>query len=647
MKFLSSRLSVMFILAGIFGIASLAPFAVVRSTFIAILLSVIIFSAGNFKEVTRSFPILAFFACFFVIPVWTLSNNPVGNYLHLIFLIASYCLYLIIYASSTDWTSEPLDKSDCFLFILLIITMIILYWSSLNSSIAWKGDSDAHMNIINRLCMYIVQNTVPIFGVACSYFFGFIYLKRRRRYLVGLSVICLLSVYFNSPIDREYDLWSWRYPLLFHYIGAIGAIPSLLAHGEYIPWLRISEVDYRIYNVLFFAGTAFFAVRGCLPDSRYRLLTGIVIITIPICSYYVGLTYIEPLSIFLMTIVLTNFPNWCDEYVSGKKSTWPLVCFLLLSFLKETNIIFTCSILFGVFCNYLFSTKKSLGNLTQVGKLILLSLMPYFIYFSYRGSTRTYDLNLFNVFEVCNWKIIAISILEQYGAIFLVVILFIFIKLYQRAVDLRFGISVFTIIAYILFFMSDGPVINTEGFLKGSRYLGYSRFNLYLMPGIFTIFSYACASVPNRKDWLPCIIFIVIALNIFMSPVQIVSGKRQAGWGDYSYSTSEYNYLYNELFAEIKSNKNINKVLIVGRSYPYPDEFYLKKFGLDKRKLKVAETEDINSSYDFTDFDLIVLHVPHRNNFAVPQILYEHYKLLKSLDGWGTSLMVFQKNINV
>jgi hypothetical protein len=520
--------------------------------------------------------------------------------------------------------------------------MLFLSAKSLFASITWRGDSDAHINITQHLVVYLYQHPlVIVFAFSCFVLVCLYGVAWKKRYLF-LASLCLLGVLFAPPLVREATEWSWRYPLLFYYVNAWSSLSSLLAEQKTVSWLSVHEVDYRLLS---FAASALLvwicAMR--LRSYPWPLVAVVVgaISSLPALVYYAGLTYIEPLSIVLMTVILFRYPASLIDYVDHKKVDVGLLALVSLGYLKETNLVFSVCVI-GIFT---FSQPLRYGwrrfPVIPVLHLWILGLLPYLTYLLFRGGARPYKFHFQNILEYSNGGVLVLAFWEQFGLVGVCAVLWAI----YRLVTLRIGwpetVMALSALLYIVFYMCDGPVLAEPGMHRGTRYFGYSRFMLYSLPGIL------CLAMSGMREMgrhhprkLGSVLLVAMIVNIWMLPVDVMSGSRKSGWGDYTVSTSGHDVPYNALYRYLAGRKSLDRIFIVSRTFDYLDEFYLKKYSL--QGVKIVKANRLPRHIE--EGDVVVVHMVDTGAGIVSLSERDDMHVEMVFQGWGTALTLLSRS---
>ena len=484
------------------------------------------------------------------------------------------------YVSAGDIQSSSSIKT-CFLLGGLVLGVGALNYRALTSVIPWRGDESTFIVRTRDL-----MSRVPVeFAILASLFFALIVfaVARKSTWMVVGSVLLeaytIFGFFQNSPFKRIGAVLLLRWPYVNYWFYAF--VPYV---AEYV-WDPNHEFLYRVIPLVSAAGLVWIVVRQLRGSSiLVKCLVGFSIATMPIVFYYSSILYIEPLAVLLMVIVCFSADDLLrnDFKVIRHSPGW--LALVLVGFIKETVVVF---LLCFLACRSVFSLqgllKRSDIDLTNKIKSYLMSevpvffcvLYPYILYMAFRvylidirGGIRSYNPDLTNWFNPALYGITWHSFTVQFAIFFPLFIggllLLFWRKDYQLAV---FILSVF--IAVPLFYGLD---------TNSQPYIGYSRFNLYVLPPIL-VGSVAALNQISKwgKIWGVSLVCIAIVMNLAFSPIYL-DGTKVPFWGNYVFDTSEHYYPYDQALLWLKNNHGSQRILFSEMFYNYYLSFYFAKF---------------------------------------------------------------------
>jgi len=182
----------------------------------------------------------------------------------------------------------------------------------------------------------------------------------------------------------------------------------------------------------------------------------------------------------------------------------------------------------------------------------------------------------------------------------------------------------------------------------GSAYFGYSRFNLAFIPCFLTLLILSINLLKNQHEKIAVFVFVLLIIsNQIMSPINFTSGVRKPGWGDYTVWTSEYNYPYDEAYRWISNHPEIKAIGIVGRTYPYFDQFYHQKYNLKFNQFKVVGKRNRKSNLG-KNLSYILYH-KEPAFYSKPDLhtlqMLSAYKLIKKFTRGDLSLSLYMRKL--
>jgi hypothetical protein len=245
-------------------------------------------------------------------------------------------------------------------------------------------------------------------------------------------------------------------------------------------------------------------------------------------------------------------------------------------------------------------------------------LAPAFLYMYFRvtlTTARSYVPQISNLFDPSIYSFVIRSFIEQFGLFF-----FLFIGgclLLLRNKD-------FT---PLLYFVSVIVVILAFHIMDDKVYVGYSRFNLFILPAILAGSIVFILWAAKQKQYIgSLLIFVAIGSNLLFSPVS-VDGVKKPYWGNYLADTSEHYYPYQDALVWLKNNYAQKRILFVGLDFYYPFQFYWKKLSWKPRRDSIGseavndETVAMSRALQTAEnehYGIVVYRVINKN-FVLPQ----------------------------
>ena len=525
----------------------------------------------------RSF-VTALLASFFALAylVTDYWNIPDAIPLKLIFLGGTILLAILWSGLAGNKARVEIKQSSWPYFLLLFAVIFILNFLPLTGDIPWRGDEDHHIRVTLHLYEEIFK--IPWYDiVAILVTWGVIlYLswhKPKWAILVGTVSLALLIHFYP-----EHSIFGvLRYPYINYWTYFLAMFPGGLIFGPY------HEVLYRIIPFLSVIALAWFWQRSLAPKQEpINLLWGLAIALIPSVYYYSSILYLEMPAIFLMTIVCLRSENLLTKSFPELKKDLGWYALILIGFIKETTLPFLlcfllCRIVVTVWQRIKgnkpilqtgeYKEEKARDSIGQTIKgelaVYFVTLLPIVYYLSFRekfANTRSYHMKFSHLLNFEVYKVLAQSFLEQFGIfVFLFIaggVLLIIKKKYPS-----FFFYVVLILGYSVFYMLDQKI-----------YIGYSRFNLFLLPPLLASAGFLIKEVHERKKLVSYLLVVVILVSSIQR-----DGTKVPYWGNYLFDTSEHYYPVEEAVTWLKENEQHDSVLCTGMYYEYTFFFYARK----------------------------------------------------------------------
>jgi hypothetical protein len=509
---------------------------------------------------------------------------------------------------------------------LFLLGVMALNYRTLNAVIPFLGDEGFH---IDRTLVLVT--TIPLkwtFGVLFLFvLLMYLALKKSRwTIIIGIIIVGTVILLFlnQNPFDEiKQPIFFLRYPFINYWLfGLVPKLASLFINPYH-------EILYRILPVLSM-GILAWAIQKHTAIAETSLTFGLAfdIVTIPIVFYYSSILYIEPLAILLMTIVCLGMNNLIEENRKKLTQNPSWYALILIGFIKETTLpfllcFFACRE--AIQLRKWFSTKqgknskKFLANFVagELG-IVFAALAPVFLYLYFRANvtaTRTYIPYVLNLFDLSLYPLLGRSLMEQFG-LFLLFFLCGCSILTARKEYTTLFCHISLIAATLAFYIMDNKLL-----------IGYSRFNLYILPSILTVANVFIQWLFLQKRAFGILLVVsTLLVNLLVSPVYL-DGTKKPYWGNYLIDTSEHYYPYQDAFLWIKNRHKNGRILFTGVDYQYSFQFYWNKLDWYPRREGTAtentdnETVAITKILDKADkegFDFVVYRVLGRS-FVLPK----------------------------
>ncbi len=511
-----------------------------------------------------------------------------------------YVAFLLLFLFGLVWAyfsasdlKLPKAKIYPFTSFFLILSLYVVNYRQLNADIPWRGDEDFHVIVLLRLKeylsfffehadKYLFQN--PLFWVFLSLMVIGVYLsfiQRRARVLNVLLVISILSfITLPSLILLSDNVFTdqknifllsdvLRYPFFQKWVNFFFIVPDFYNISLYriIPFLSLTGI----------ASFLFYAFYQKLQSKLLAFLFSFAFSTIPILLFYSSILYLEMPIIFLMLLCVWNIKILVKDDSEKLKQHYVWYILLLLSFLKESVLIFLL-LIFAVRMSYQMFTrhKGDIGKLFLEAKLAVSVLSPVIIYIMFRNTfsphlASSYGFFISNILSISNYVEILKSFITQMSVLPIIGMFGLFFLVKKDVFVTRVIVLLFVVMT-----------IFSLGYLhKDYRMLvGYSRWNLFLLPVILFATTVFVNNIINRKRTYGIILLLIIfACNIVLFPFK-PDGTRLSNWGSSRMDIAEYTYPYDKAIHFLSNQQNKpGALLLFGQYSPYFGlRFYLDKY---------------------------------------------------------------------
>lgn len=543
-----------------------------------------------------------FFLCFVLTPLWmrvpAIPQNGLFLALNLgpglLWASAKGLFLAFSLGSGLLWAwwgngSPPLGRWRQASWILpFLLFATLLDFRALTASIPWRGDEDHHIVFTLQLARGLAAHPWYLVIPALFLFWGSAAASLNRWIVAGALGMGLLAsmAAVASHLDPYFIL---RYPILLKYLTAL---PVYLL--SFLPAGISPELPYRIIPLVSSAGLAWvgFIALGKHP-LWMRLGAALLIATLPLVRFYSTLFYLEMPAVLCMTVVcfqansllhagmgrLVNLPGW--------------YALLLVGFIKETALPFLGAfILSRLLCripSLLKSRTLTWRGAAQEAKVVFCVAFPLFLYLLYRsasGDSRPYGMALANLLDPQLLNRVALSLAESFGPLLPIALAGAVLTAIRR----KWGLLCFLSLAFFLsaaFHYLDYP-----------QYIGYSRFNLFLLPSLlaltwlglrFAVFRSRAMAAGSLV--LAGSLLLAISANIYLSPTHS-DGSRKSLWGVHGEDTGEHYYPYRQALHRLQTGFAGKKVRLTGHYYPYFAAFYTRDPDWPKQTLAPMPSDE-------------------------------------------------------
>ncbi len=461
--------------------------------------------------------------------------------------------------------------------VLPAFTGFLLLAAALNAramaaSLPWRGDEGFHVDFVADLAEAFAARpwylAMPLLPLALG---GY---RKTLSWTTwfGALALTLLAAYIALTAHLRMDNYStWyhimRYPILLKYLAAV---PVYL--WSWLPASWPPEIPYRILPLVSAAALAALAVRRL---RRYpfglRYLAGIAVLTLPLIRYYSSILYLEMPAVLCMTWAAFHADRLLRADPDRLTSAPAWYALLMVGFLKETTLPFLIAF---IACRALARftilwRRRSLNPATllrETGVFYGVGL-PLFLYLCFRshfGDPRPVALWLTNLKDLHLPLRLAHSFADGFTMMLLPAVAGLFLRRFSRR---RRWLP-------RLFLFSAAGLSVALHYLDDYNYIGYSRFNLFLVPSLLALAWPALGLVASRRQaYAAGFLAALILVNLSLSPI-LSDGNKKTLWGIYGGDTGEHYYPYREALRDLMKGHAGQKALLAGHYYGYSTGFY-------------------------------------------------------------------------
>lgn len=590
------------------------------------------------------------------------------------------------YFSSSE-VKVPKIKIEFLPLLLLGLMLFVVNVNPLKADIAWRGDEDFHINLLLQLInyfsffwarkqIYVVQN--PLFWTFLLLMLLLVSLliiyrvksnARLKRVVhgcaVGIGMVLIpfpaLILFSHNAFGDQRDLFLLsdllRYPFIQKWINLIFVAPDFyhdIKLYRMVPFLSLLAISILLYY--------FFNQK--LKSKLLSLLFSFSFSTVPLILFYSNILYLEMPIIFLMLVLTFNLRIILKEDSDRLKSHYVWYGLLLMAFLKETAFMFLLLIILLRIGYQLFIYYKAKGILKPLLSEINLSILilgPGFIYLLLRQIflPRPYTFYVKNILAISNYVGVLQAFSMQVGLLFVIGTLGL-VFLLRKKYMVAFIPLTFLLLGMLLFFLG----YQYRGYVESNQatlFVGYSRWNLYLLPMIiFAGFYFITQMKFTYRIILLCALLIS---NMVLFPFKS-DGARMPNWGSPHSDTAEYTYPYDETIRFLSGQRKTSTLLLLGQYSPYWGlRFYFEKYNFypktieypfDKLRFDTQKEHQMLDSFfvklahqqldkKFLSADAILYHSVNGIDLDMDAFYGGKYKIVKSVKNSLHSIYIFKK----
>lgn len=586
--------------------------------------------------------------CYAVCPYWTISTLPegTGGVLTLVGLAVLGWVWCWCFGQPVVLPARAVSSIPW--LMVAVVLIVTLFGRGLFAPLEWRGDEDTHL--LRLWTLKDIWLTTPIIWLLPLCFALWLLglwnpgrrLNKPVRWALVIGPITVLAWAMEQHNDAgQLDYWLRRYPAALLWLQGLltwsgrGWERALTSGPELARLLPAMSV---VVLVMWWAlRMEDLDLRATSSGGLLRVLVPLALGSIPILQCYATSIYLELPLIVLMIWVCCRSDRLLEAALKNDTFGPEWLALALIPFLKETSIVFCLAVIasaawFGIseLVKGGISPRALLGRICRLSVVVLLPAAVYFYFRTQGPSVRfPYSFYLPNFTEPALYRIFFTSLWQQCGVLLVFSVVGLVCAWRSRPRIVVFCVIV--LVGYFLFFCGSASRRVPVGDVTLPGYLGYARFNLYLIAPLSALAWQGVVWLNGkRRGLLLAATAIWVALNLWMSPLH-ADGTRIAGWADQLIDTEGHHYPYPELyrwFGETVGEQRAS-VAVVGRRYSYDvgDQMYARRFGLDldittqpfeaSAKLRVGESlmsaEQLRREFEQATAGLpeyIVIHEP-------------------------------------
>lgn len=471
--------------------------------------------------------------------------------------------------------------------LVLIPLAALLNAEALSAPIPWRGDEDNHIAFTWDIARALASRPWYLAAVLPVAVSAFLVPAMDRRVAFAALVLGCLAAWMGLQVRSEWvdgnPVHFWyhflRYPILLNYQAAIPVFLHSLIPGAGHP-----EWPYRMLPLLSAAGLAWtgFHALGRRP-LPVRAAAAAAVATLPLVRYYSSILYLEMPAVLCMTVVCFQASRLLRADPSSLVRLPAWYALLLVGFIKETTLpflaAFACCRL-AVRLPALRETGRSPGAGDGVRKawdwkagfhearIQFCLALPLSLYLLYRfrfGSPRPYSLQLANLADPDLPLRLSRSLLEGFALLLPLALAGLALMVVRR----KRAVPAFLVLTLVL-----GVAFH---YLDDRHFIGYSRFNLFLLPGLLALaWEPLRLGAVRRPALTAACLAAATAVNLRLSPI-LSDGTKRPFWGVHGEDVGEHYYPYRDALAWLATRHPGEKARLAGLHYGYFSRFYLRE----------------------------------------------------------------------
>jgi hypothetical protein len=568
-------------------------------------------------------------------PYWSLGASGLHKALFVAGLTGAGLLWAFACSSSLSMTVTA--KNLVTLLVCLGIVALVNL-APLLADLPWRGDEDFHVRVTGNL-VTLARRHALLFS-APYFFFSLVFLFRGKKswpfYFVAAVVLSGICAACGGllPFPMQDVV---RYPYVLRYLSAALVLPISMVTPH------VPEAFYRIVPLV---SSVFVAWLCVVRWSGGRLVAAAAvaaaIATMPLVFFYTSLLYLEMPAVLLFSLVFFRAEALLCQDIGKTREDPCWIAIVLVGMVKETvlPLLAACLVCRAIIRGRILLRSRA-GIRAYVGEaaFAFCILLPPAIYLWFRnlaGVARVLQPHPAHLVDGEVYFTLGRAIFQQFDLCLILAIVGLCVLAARRQ--------------FVPLLLSCCAILFQTAFniLDDKLYIGYSRFNLMLLPPL--LLWMGAAVKPLLERWKTAGIAVlgaVTVLNLLYSPINL-DGSRKSHWGSYLYDTGEHSYPYRSAINWLVAHGfRDRRILLTGLHYPYFVGFYadLPNLSIDYvPPPSSAAAEERLLAKKLTDayqkkFDLVIYHPI--NTSASPATARTKYRLLRTFSNHEHRLFLF------
>src|SRR3989344_3203395 len=596
---------------------------------------------------------------FILAPYWQVFSWWPLKYSLLLILVGLVSIWAMITAKKITWKGGNFDIWHIGLLTFLIY---LTHFGLVAADIPWQGDEEYHVNrLLDIFSYFAFYGQDWHFYLLRNPFLGILLTEA----LVISSILFFKKIRLFQKISRAKNYWIVVATLVFPTLATtifpstvfsdqtgIFKLADIIRYPYLQRWWQFVlvwpfPVKIQLYRALPFlsllliAWILYFWFAKKLPHKLLAVGYAYAFTTIPLMTFYGSLLYLELPIVFIMLICLFQIKNIISQPYSilTKQPVW--LCLVILPFLKETTIMFLLLVV-GVrtiFQQFVLSKnlrpKRFLLSEFLFAVSILSPAILYLLFRKYFSGFRPYGWQLVNIVTLTNYLVLGKALFLQFG--FLMIFGAIGVVYLVKKDPFGLKLQLLFLVGSIIFFLGDEW-----------EFVGYSRWNLFLVPGIF-YFVYRFV-ISQKKPAQILLLLILLISNSYFSPIWR-NRLRKPNWGSPNTGKLEYIFPYDETLGWLSQENKTKQMLSTGYfddvAY-FGFDFYFRKYQWFPLLTQIPLADTPYTAYEEPVlFEQLLEHM-QTQNLDIDTIVYQSIYNIK-LDQnkrYGTKYTVIKKFSN-